>query len=51
MIVLKNTDNKINCVMHIADIHIRLQKRHEEYRTVFSRLYDYCKNIKSNNTI
>jgi len=28
----------IKYIIHVADIHIRLQKRHEEYRTVFSRL-------------
>ena len=29
MIVLKSTDKKINSVIHIADIHIRLTKRHD----------------------
>ena len=32
-------------IIHLADIHIRLQKRHEEYRTVFSRLYNYCRDF------
>lgn len=52
MIKIHKINNKITniqYIIHIADIHIRLQKRHEEYRTVFSRLYDYCKNFKSNN--
>lgn len=52
MIKIHKINNKISniqYIIHIADIHIRLQKRHEEYRTVFSRLYDYCKNFKSNN--
>ena len=39
MIVLKNTDKKINYVMHIADIHIRLTKRHDEYTSVFNKFY------------
>ena len=26
-------------VLHVADIHIRLTKRHDEYRSVFDRLY------------
>jgi len=45
--------NNIQYIIHIADIHIRLQKRHEEYRTVFSRLYDFCKTFvtKSPNTV
>ena len=44
---------EINYIIHIADIHIRLQKRHEEYRTVFSRLYEYCKEfvLRNPNTI
>ena len=52
MIKIHKINNKITniqYIIHIADIHIRLQKRHEEYRTVFSRLYEYCKNFKSNN--
>jgi len=52
MIKIHKINNKISniqYIIHIADIHIRLQKRHEEYRTVFSRLYDYCKTFKSNN--
>ena len=36
----------IKYIIHIADIHIRLQKRHEEYRTVFSRLYSFCEEFK-----
>ena len=39
MIVVKNTDKKINSVVHIADIHIRLTKRHDEYTLVFEKLY------------
>ena len=39
----------IKYIIHLADIHIRLQKRHEEYRTVFSRLYSYCKDFKDKN--
>lgn len=30
-------------IAHIADVHIRLKDRHEEYRQVFSRLYDDLK--------
>jgi DNA repair exonuclease SbcCD ATPase subunit len=39
MIVLKNTDKKIDIVMQVSDIHIRLTKRHDEYTTVFDRFY------------
>ena len=38
---------KLNCnisefagVLHVADIHIRLTKRHDEYKLVFDRLYN-----------
>jgi len=51
MIVLKNTEEKINCVMHIADIHIRLTKRHDEYTSVFERFYNSLDKAKTLNTI
>ena len=51
MIVLKNTDEKINSVMHIADIHIRLTKRHDEYTSVFEKLYNALDKAKTLNTI
>jgi DNA repair exonuclease SbcCD ATPase subunit len=31
--------SKIDYVVHISDIHIRLTKRHEEYREAFEKLY------------
>lgn len=30
---------KVTKIIHLADIHIRLYKRHQEYRTVFDNLY------------
>ena len=51
MIILKNTDDKINCVMHVADIHIRLTKRHDEYTSVFDRFYNALDKAKSLNAI
>lgn len=39
MIVLRNTNKKINSIIHIADIHIRLTKRHDEYESVFNGFY------------
>lgn len=47
MIVLKNTDKKINAVVHIADIHIRLRNRHDEYESVFERFYKVLDKAKS----
>lgn len=43
MITLKSPIQEYTHVLHIADIHIRLNKRHEEYREVFARLYDEVK--------
>jgi DNA repair exonuclease SbcCD ATPase subunit len=41
MKVLEKVKNKkFTHVIHVADIHIRLNKRHEEYREVFSEFYD-----------
>lgn len=40
MITLLKTDiQKFTHILHIADIHIRLNKRHDEYREVFGELY------------
>lgn len=36
--------NKLKRIYHIADIHIRNLKRHQEYREVFNRLFDDIKN-------
>lgn len=33
------TNQKFTHVVHLADVHIRLTKRHDEYRDVFTRLY------------
>jgi DNA repair exonuclease SbcCD ATPase subunit/DNA repair exonuclease SbcCD nuclease subunit len=44
---------KVEKILHIADVHVRNFKRHEEYRGVFERLYEYCREkVKENrNTI
>ena len=33
-------------IAHIADVHIRLKDRHDEYREVFSRLYEDLKEVE-----
>jgi DNA repair exonuclease SbcCD ATPase subunit len=38
-ILLDNSGSNVKKIYHIADIHIRQLKRHEEYRSVFSNLY------------
>ena len=34
---------EVSKILHIADVHIRTLKRHEEYRAVFEKLYSICK--------
>lgn len=43
--------NKIDKIYHIADVHIRNLKRHEEYRQVFDNLIDYINSTKTENSI
>lgn len=38
-----NRLSAIDTIIHIADVHIRNYKRHEEYNVVFDRVYDYCR--------
>lgn len=38
-------------ILHIADIHIRLTKRHEEYSSVFNRLYSDVKLLPNNTCV
>jgi DNA repair exonuclease SbcCD nuclease subunit len=42
---------KVDAVMHIADVHIRLTKRHDEYREVFSKVYENAKKLPQNSII
>lgn len=48
-----NKISKVEKILHIADVHVRNFKRHEEYRGVFDKLYAYCsEKVKENpNTI
>jgi hypothetical protein len=36
--------DKVDYVVHVSDIHIRLTKRHEEYREAFAKLYKEIEN-------
>lgn len=46
------TDIKIvDKIIHVADLHIRLLKRHEEYEKVFENLYNSIRENKTENTI
>ncbi len=40
-IIDKQYTTKIKYICHFSDIHIQLYKRHDEYQTVFNRLYDF----------
>lgn len=40
---LNTTLPKVDYIVHVADIHIRLTKRHDEYREIFAKLYDEIK--------
>ena len=44
--------DKVNCIAHIADVHIRNLRRHKEYRQVFRKLYkDLKENLPENSLI
>ena len=51
MIVLKNTGGKVDNVVQVSDIHIRLTKRHEEYVSVFERFYTVLDKLKKNTNL
>jgi len=42
---------QIDYIFHLADIHIRNVKRHEEYRAVFKRTYSYIKKNATKNSV
>jgi len=43
---------KVECIAHIADVHIRNLRRHKEYRQVFRKLYkDLKENLPKNSLI
>lgn len=41
----------VDAIMHIADVHIRLTKRHTEYREVFSAVYKLADEMPTNGII
>ena len=42
---------EIETVMHLADVHVRLIKRHDEYREAFSKIYEYARTLPTNSVI
>ncbi len=48
---LKTTLNKVEHIVHVSDVHIRLTKRHDEYREAFSKLYSEIQKTPENTII
>ena len=42
---------RVDYIVHMADIHIRLTKRHDEYREVFSKIYEEVKKTPANTLV
>lgn len=42
---------RVEHIVHLSDVHIRLTKRHDEYREVFSKVYDVIKKTPENTII
>jgi DNA repair exonuclease SbcCD ATPase subunit len=45
-----NFTKPIKTIFHISDLHIQLYKRHKEYLEVFTRVFEYLKTQKQNQT-
>jgi DNA repair exonuclease SbcCD nuclease subunit len=43
--------DRVECIVHVADVHIRLTKRHEEYREAFDKLYSEVKKTPENTIV
>ncbi len=41
----------ITKIFHVADVHIRTTKRHDEYKVVFERLFEYIRQNKNDDSI
>lgn len=42
---------EVETIMHLADVHVRLIKRHDEYREAFAKVYAYAKTLPKNSFI
>jgi len=51
MNVLKTNLNKVTHIIHIADIHVRLNKRMDEYKEVFKKLYSEVKSSPESSVV
>ena len=48
---LKTSLMTVDYIVHISDVHIRLTQRHQEYREVFSKVYEQIKNTPPNTIV
>jgi len=48
---LNTSLTRVDYIVHVSDIHIRLTKRHQEYREVFAKLYEEIKKTPANTII
>ena len=42
---------RVDYIVHLSDVHIRLTKRHQEYREVFAKIYEEVKKTPANTVI
>jgi DNA repair exonuclease SbcCD nuclease subunit len=42
---------RVDYIVHLSDVHIRLTKRHEEYREVFDKVYEEIKKTPENTIV
>ena len=48
---LNTTLTQVDYIVHLSDVHIRLTQRHQEYRGVFSKVYEQIKNTPPNTVV
>lgn len=48
---LNTTLTQVDYIVHLSDVHIRLTQRHQEYREVFSKVYEQIKNTPPNTIV
>ena len=48
---LNTTLSQVDYIVHLSDVHIRLTQRHQEYRGVFSKVYEQIKNTPPNTVV
>ena len=48
---LNTTLSQVDYIVHLSDVHIRLTKRHQEYREVFGKVYEEVKKTPVNTLV